>query len=102
MSGRYYFPEVMPPGAGLLDFDNDGDLDVFLVQGRMLGASQTIDRATPLGGRLFRNDLTVNTDGTRTLRFVDVTERSGINATGYGMGGADGDNDNAGRRDAYG
>jgi enediyne biosynthesis protein E4 len=103
MSGRYYFPEVMPPGAGLLDFDNDGDLDVFLVQGRMLGAGQGIDQATthPLSGRLFRNDLTVNADGTRTPRFVDVTERSRIRATGYGMGVAAGDVDNDGWVDLY-
>jgi hypothetical protein len=101
MSGRYYFPEVMPPGAGLLDFDNDGDLDVFLVQGQMLGSGQTIDHATPRGGRLFRNDLTVNADGTRTLRFVDVTERSRIDATAYGMGVAAGDIDNDGWVDLY-
>ena len=106
MSGAHYFPEVMPPGAGLLDFDNDGDLDVFLVQGRMLGAGRTFDQATmkpstPLSGRLFRNDLTVTADGRRTLRFVDVTERSGIHATAYGMGVAAGDIDNDGWVDLY-
>jgi hypothetical protein len=106
MSGAHYFPEVMPPGAGLLDFDNDGDLDVYLVQGRMLGAVKTIDQATmkpstPLSGRLFRNDLTVNADGTRNLRFVDVTDRSGIRATAYGMGVAAGDVDNDGWVDLY-
>jgi len=106
MSGAHYFPEVMPPGVGLLDFDNDGDLDVYLVQGRMLGADQRIDqatmkRSTPLSGRLFRNDLTVNANGTRTLRFVDVTDRSGIRATAYGMGVAAGDIDNDGWIDLY-
>ena len=106
MSGAHYFPEVMPPGAGLLDFDNDGDLDVFLVQGTTLGARNTSDR-TPAassvspGGRLFRNDLTVNADGTRTMRFVDVTARSGIRADAYGMGVAAGDVDNDGWVDLY-
>jgi hypothetical protein len=37
MSGQFYFPEIMPPGVALFDYDNDGDLDVFIVQGRMLG-----------------------------------------------------------------
>jgi hypothetical protein len=32
MSGEFYFPEMMPPGVGLLDYDKDGDLDVYLVQ----------------------------------------------------------------------
>src|SRR5215468_8399398 len=109
MSGELYYPEIMPPGVALFDYDNDGDLDVFVVQGRMLG-STPIDRAwapprdgSPVGGRLFRNDLTVAADSSRTpgpperasreggLHFTDVTERSGINARGYGMGVATGD-----------
>ena len=89
MSGKHYFPEVMPPGAGLFDFDNDGDLDVFLVQGRTLGPGAT---ASATGGRLFRND---------NMHFVDVTDRSGIHADGYGMGVAVGDIDNDGWVDLY-
>src|SRR5437867_2701849 len=65
MSGDLYYPEIMPPGVALFDYDNDGDLDVFVIQGRMLG-SKPIDRASdpprpgsPPGGRLFRNDLEV-------------------------------------------
>jgi hypothetical protein len=35
MSGEFYYPEIMPPGVALFDYDNDGDLDVFIVQGRI-------------------------------------------------------------------
>ena len=106
MSGAHYFPEVMPPGAGLLDIDNDGDLDVYLVQGRRLAPGSAIAQTaskpdSTSGGRLFRNDLTVNAAGTRSVRFVDVTEQSGIRATAYGMGVAAGDVDNDGWTDLY-
>src|SRR5713226_2034579 len=37
MTGEFLYPEIMAPGVALFDFDNDGDLDVFVVQGRMLG-----------------------------------------------------------------
>ena len=107
MSGDFYYPEIMPPGVALFDYDNDGDLDVFVVQGQMLG-SKPIDRAwdpphsgSALGGRLFRNDLEVAAGGTRTLHFTDVTEKSGISAHGYGMGVAAGDYNNDGCVDLY-
>ena len=37
MTGSFVFPEVIPPGVALLDYDNDSDLDVFVAQGQMLG-----------------------------------------------------------------
>src|SRR5207249_9524147 len=107
MTGSFFQPEIMGPGVALFDYDNDGDLDVYLVQGRMIGDGKSVDQALikplslPLRGRLYRNDLTVNADGTRTLRFTDVTERSGIDAQGYGMGVATGDFDNDGCVDLF-
>jgi hypothetical protein len=108
MSGQLYYVEHMGPGAALLDYDNDGDLDVFIPQGRMLGAGKTLEQALfppkdrrPPEGRLFRNDLEVRDDGSRTLRFSDVTDESRLNANGYGMGVAAGDYDNDGCIDLY-
>jgi hypothetical protein len=108
MSGELYYSEIMAPGVGLLDYDNDGDLDVFLVQGQMLGTGKAVGQAlfpprgpSPLEGRLYRNDLVVHADGTRTLRFTDVTEASGIKARGYGMGVTAGDFNNDGCVDLF-
>ena len=110
MSGEQFYPEIMAPGVGVFDFDNDGDLDVYIVQGQMLGKSKTLkDAVFPPNGpqtepprdRLFRNDLAVATDGTRTLRFTDVTDASGIDVRTYGMGVAAADYDNDGFVDIY-
>jgi hypothetical protein len=107
MAGEFYFPEMMGGGVALFDYDNDGDLDIYFAQGQMLGAGRTVDqalippRSLPLRGRLYRNDLTIQADGTRTLHFTDVTEKSGINATDYGMGAATGDFNNDGCVDLY-
>ena len=108
MSGEYYFPEIVGAGAALFDYDNDGDLDVYLVQGRMLGKNKlpTDARLAPgaqthLTDRLYRNELVSNPDGTRKLRFTDVTASAGIKADGYGMGVTVGDYDNDGWVDLY-
>ena len=93
MSGQLYFPEVMGAGGAFLDFDNDGDLDIFLIQGHPLG--QPVE-GVPSLDRLYRNDLV---DG--VMAFVDVTEESGLLGDGYGMGVAVGDVDNDGWVDLY-
>lgn len=90
-TGELYFPEIMGGGAALFDYDGDGDLDAFLVQGHALKPGSP-DPGAAGWGRLFRNDRS---------KLVDVTEASGIRATGYGMGVAAGDYDGDGRVDLY-
>ncbi len=108
MSGNLYFSEHMGGGAALLDYDGDGDLDVYVVQGRMLGDGKSLDDALvptpypePLTDRLYRNDSTLDAGGPAQLRFVDVTEMSGLQATEYGVGATSGDFDNDGWPDLY-
>ncbi len=101
-AGEYYFPEIMGAGAALFDYDGDQDLDVYLVQGGALGADAATGDGAPPSDRLLRNDLTVHADGSRELRFTDVTEAAGLaSTTGYGMGVATGDFDNDGHVDLY-
>jgi hypothetical protein len=108
MSGKFYICEVKCAGCGLFDYDNDGDLDVYLIQGAMLGEKKALSDATfppkgplPPKDRLYRNDLAVRPDGRRTLKFTDVTAESGIAATAFGIGVAAGDYDNDGFVDLY-
>jgi len=86
-----------------LDYDQDGDLDIFLVQSNIIGPGKKLaDARPPFKGkgqprdRLFRND-----SKSGVLKFVDVTEESGILSTGYGMGVASGDVNNDGYPDLY-
>lgn len=106
MSGHRYIAEIIAPGVALFDYDNDGDLDVFFPQGRPLGGhaaagASSAPTVRKPGGRLYRNDLKIDPDGTRHLHFTDVTEESGIATIGYGMGVATGDFDNDGCTDLY-
>ena len=86
---RFYLPEIIGGGAALFDMDNDGDLDLYLVQSGNLFAPGD----KPDGNRLYRN----RGDGT----FDDATAGSGANVQGYGMGAAAGDFDNDGSADLY-
>lgn len=95
--GDFRLQEIIGSGVGLIDVENDGDLDIVVVQGRDRLAPQS---SSPMA-RLYRNDLRVAPDGTRTLRFVDVTDRSGLRRRGEGMGVATGDYDGDGYTDLY-
>lgn len=108
MTEKFYLPEIMGAGGALFDFDNDGDLDVFLVQGNVLEPdSKPVSTLFPWRepesprGKLFRNDLAIGKNGSSTLKFTEVTEKSGIVANGYGMGVTAGDINNDGWTDLY-
>lgn len=108
MTGQFYFPEMTGQGGALLDFDGDGDLDLYLIQGSLLGSDETLQDALfapPVGvrlaDRLLRNDSVSRADGSQGVNFVDVTDRAGIVAPGYGMGVAVGDIDGNGWPDIY-
>jgi len=102
-TGEFFLPEITGSGGALFDYDNDGDLDLYLVQGAKLKPSEP-----PAGFRwagkgpprdlLYRNDLD---PATGAIRFVDVTDASGIQGFGYGMGVATGDFNNDGWVDLY-
>jgi hypothetical protein len=95
MSGEFEYPENIGSGVALFDYDNDGRLDLLVLQGKPLHDAGK--REGKCLARLFHND-----GGTGTqLRFTDVTEKSGLCSQGYGMGVAVGDIDNDGCVDVY-
>jgi len=100
-TGQYYVAEEMGAGVALLDYDNDGDLDVFLVQGGPLNGTSPSDTPGYPTSRLFRNDLTRGPDGKPRLHFTDVTAQAGVGLRAYGMGVAVGDYDNDGDLDLF-
>jgi enediyne biosynthesis protein E4 len=93
-SRRRRLPETMGGGLGLIDYDGDGLLDVYAVQGARMPPDPP-DTSLAGGDHLFRN----RGDGT----FEDVTVKAGIAAfpRGYGHGVSVGDFDNDGRPDLF-
>ena len=89
-SAQKYLPESTGPGCAFLDYDNDGWMDIYLVNS---GPCDFWTPPTPLRNALYRN----NRDGT----FTDVTEKAGVPGGGYGMGVAVGDYNADGFPDLY-
>ncbi len=86
-----YQPETMPAGIALFDYDGDGRLDIYLVNGAEMPS--LVKTGPKYANRLFHN----NGDGT----FSDVSVRAGVTGAGYGMGAAVGDYDNDGWPDLF-
>jgi hypothetical protein len=95
MSPERFLPETLGPGCAFLDYDNDGWMDIYLVNS---GPSDFYTPPKPIRNALYKN----NRDGT----FTDVTEKAGVAGGTFGMGVAVGDYNNDGYPDllvtAYG
>jgi hypothetical protein len=89
-SAMKYLPESSGAGCAFLDYDNDGWMDIYLVNS---GKANFFTPPHPLRDALYRN----NRDGT----FTDVTEKAGVGGGGYGMGVAVGDYNGDGLPDIY-
>lgn len=89
-SSAKYLPESSGPGCAFLDYDNDGWMDIYLVNS---GKCDFFTPTAPLRNALYRN----NRDGT----FTDVTEKAGVTGGGFGQGVAVGDYDGDGLPDIY-
>ncbi len=87
--GKKYLPETMGAGCAFLDYDNDGNPDLLLVNGKDFPGHKT--RRTTL--KLYHNE--------GNGRFTDVTAKAGLDIEIYGMGVAVGDYDNDGWDDIY-
>ena len=87
---KTYILEAHGSGAGFFDYDNDGDLDLYLVNGSTF---ETYEERSGPGNSLYRND----GDGT----FAERARDAGVDDAGWGAGCAIGDIDNDGHRDLY-
>ena len=87
---RSTFPESSGPGVAFLDYDNDGWMDIYLVNS---GKCDFFTPTKPLRNALYKN----NRDGT----FTDVTEKAGVIGGGFGQGVAVGDYNGDGLPDIY-
>lgn len=97
-TSKKYLMETMGSGVAAFDYDNDGRIDLFFVNGAPLSDPMAKGAIPQKTGPEFWNRLYhQKKDGT----FEDVTERSGLSGTGYGMGVAAGDYDNDGYEDLY-
>ncbi|MGO8744629.1 MAG: FG-GAP repeat domain-containing protein, partial [Thermoguttaceae bacterium] len=90
-SGRYYIVETVASGLATFDYDGDGLIDIYFLNGRPLRGTKPPD--PPPKNRLYRN--------VGGFRFVDVTDKAGVGDAGYGLGVAVGDYDNDGWPDIY-
>jgi hypothetical protein len=88
--GKKWLPETMGSGLAFLDYDNDGDQDLFLVNGRPWPGRSA---ARPARQTLYRND--------GKGRFTDVSRQAGLDLEYYGMGASAGDVNNDGHVDLY-
>jgi enediyne biosynthesis protein E4 len=97
-TSRKYLLETMGSGVAVFDYDNDGRLDIFAVNGAPLSDPTSPGTIPQKSGREYWNRLFhQKNDGT----FEDLTERAGLQGVGYGMGVAVGDYDNDGFEDLY-
>jgi hypothetical protein len=89
-SGKRYIMETVSAGLALLDYDRDGDIDIYFLNGAPLKGTEV---EAPPRNALYRND--------GDFELTDVTEKAGVGDTGYGLGVAAGDYDNDGDLDLY-
>lgn len=97
-TSKKYLIETMGSGVALFDYDNDGRLDLFLVNGAEINDPSPLGAVPQKTGSKYWNRLYhQKSDGT----FEDVTEKAGLEGSGYGMGVAVGDYDNDGYEDLF-